>query len=109
MTAIMSRLSWLTRISALVFVATGGHLAGTGYTVGSLFGTGRGQLVVAMLVLWFVLTGLVEMGSKRLRGASTVADVEAAIASARPIWLAAGAVAVLLLADAGLLAAGITW
>ena len=109
MTAITTRLSWLTRISALVFVATGGHLAGTGYTVGSLFGTGRGQLVVAMLVLWFVLTGLVEMGGKRLRGASTVADVEAAIASTRPIWLAAGVIAVLLLVDAGLLAAGISW
>src|SRR6056297_986991 len=29
MAAITNRLSWLTRISALVFVATGGHLAGT--------------------------------------------------------------------------------
>ncbi|MFW5978035.1 MAG: transporter [Halohasta sp.] len=109
MATISSRLSWLTRISAVVFVATGGHLAGTGYTVESLFSTGRGQLVVAMLVLWFVLTGLVEMGSKRLRDASTVADVEAAIESARPIWLAAGAIAVFLLVDAGLLAAGVTW
>lgn len=109
MTTISNRLSWLTRISALVFVATGGHLAGTGYTVGSLFGTGRGQLVVAMLVLWFVLTGLVEVGSKRLREADSVANVEAAIASTRSIWLAAGGIAVLLLVDAGLLAAGITW
>ena len=109
MTAITTRLTWLTRIAALVFVATGGHLAGTGYTVGSLFGTGRGQLVVAMLVLWFALTGLVEVGSKRLRDASTVADLEAAIASTRPVFLAAGGFAVLLLVDAGLLAAGITW
>ena len=109
MAAITNRLSWLTRISALVFVATGGHLAGTGYTAESLFSTGRGQLVVAMLVLWFVLTGLVEVGCKRLGGSAAADDVGAAVDSTRPIWLAAGAVAVLLLVDAGLLAAGISW
>src|SRR6056297_1701706 len=109
METISTRLSWLTRISALVFVATGGHLAGTGYSAESLFGTGRGQLVVAMLVLWFVLTGLVEVGCKRLGGSTAADDVGAAVDSTRPIWLAAGAVAVLLLVDAGLLAAGVTW
>ena len=109
METISTRLSWLTRISALVFVATGGHLAGTGYSAESLFGTGRGQLVVAMLVLWFVLTGLVEVGCKRLGGSAADDDVAAAVESTRPIFLAAGVVAVLLLVDAGLLAAGVTW
>ena len=109
MAAITTRLAWLTRISAVVFVATGGHLAGTGYTAESLFSTGRGQLVVAMLVLWFVLTGLVEVGCKRLGGSAAADDVGAAVESTRPIWLAAGAVAVLLLVDAGLLAAGVAW
>ena len=109
METVSSRLSWLTRISAVVFVATGGHLAGTGYTAESLFSTGRGQLVVAMLVLWFVLTGLVEVGCKRLGGSAADDDVAAAVESTRPIFLAAGVVAVLLLVDAGLLAAGVTW
>jgi uncharacterized membrane protein len=107
METISSRLSWLTRLSAVVFVATGGHLAGTSYTAESLFGTGRGQLVVAMLILWLVLTALVEIGCKRLGGSAAAADVDAAVDTTRPIFLAAGAVAVLLLVDAGLLASDI--
>jgi uncharacterized membrane protein len=107
METISSRLSWLTRLSAVVFVATGGHLAGTSYTAESLFGTGRGQLVVAMLVLWLVLTALVEIGCKRLGGSAAANDVDTAVDTTRPIFLAAGAVAVLLLVDAGLLASNI--
>ena len=109
MSTITTRLAWLTRISALVFVATGGHLAGTRYTSETLFSTGRGQLVVAMLVLWLVLTALVEIGCKRLGGSDAPANVQTAVENTRPIFLAAGAVAVLLLVDAGLLAAGVTW
>ena len=109
MSTITTRLAWLTRISALVFVATGGHLAGTRYTSETLFSTGRGQLVVAMLVLWLVLTALVEIGCKRLGGSDAPANVQTAVDNTRPIFLAAGAVAVLLLVDAGLLAAGVSW
>ena len=109
MSTITTRLAWLTRVSALVFVATGGHLAGTGYTSATLFSTARGQLVVAMLVLWLVLTALVEIGCKRLGGSDAPANVQTAVENTRPIWLAAGAVAVLLLVDAGLLTAGVTW
>lgn len=109
METISTRLSWLTRISAVVFVATGGHLAGTGYTAESLIGTGRGQLVVAMLVLWLVLTGLVEIGCKRLGGSAAAANVDTAVDTTRPVFLAAGGVALLLLVDAGLLAAGVSW
>ena len=109
MSTMTTRLAWLTRISALVFVATGGHLAGTRYTSETLFSTGRGQLVVAMLVLWLVLTALVEIGCKRLGGSDAPANVQTAVDNTRPIFLAAGAVAVLLLVDAGLLAAGVTW
>ena len=109
MSTMTTRLAWLTRISALVFVATGGHLAGTRYTSETLFSTGRGQLVVAMLVLWLVLTALVEIGCTRLGGSDAPANVQTAVDNTRPIFLAAGAVAVLLLVDAGLLAAGVTW
>jgi len=109
MSTITTRLAWLTRISAVVFVTTGGHLAGTGYTAESLFATGRGQLVVAMLVLWLVLTALVEIGCKRLGGSAAADTVATGVESTRPIFLAAGAVALLLLVDAGLLAAGVSW
>jgi len=109
MSTMTTRLAWLTRISAVVFVATGGHLAGTRYTSETLFMTGRGQIVVAMLVLWLVLTALVEIGCKRLGGSDAPQNVETAVDNTRPIWLAAGVVAVLLLVDAGLLAAGVNW
>jgi len=102
-----TRLVWLTRIGALVFVATGGHLAGTSYTAETLFSTGRGQLVVAMLVLWFVLTGLIEISVKRFDRAAETDGVEAAVASTRPLFGIAGLLAVLLLVDAGLLTANI--
>ena len=109
MSTMTTRLAWLTRVSAVVFVATGGHLAGTRYTAETLFSTGRGQLVVALLVLWLVLTALVEIGCKRLGGSAASSNVEAAVENTRPIWLAAGGVAVLLLVDSGLLAAGVNW
>ena len=109
MSTMTTRLAWLTRVSAVVFVATGGHLAGTRYTAETLFSTGRGQLVVAMLVLWLALTALVEIGCKRLGGSKASPNVQQAVDDTRPIWLAAGGLAVLLLVDAGLLAAGVSW
>lgn len=61
--AITSGLRWLTRIGAVVFVATGAHMAATipTYADGGLFTTSKGYAVLAMLVLWFVVTGLIEV------------------------------------------------
>lgn len=108
MTAITSRLVWLTRISALVFITTGGHLAGTRYTGETLFSTGRGQLVVTMLVLWLALTALIEIGVKRFDRSAAAADVPTAIDDTRLIFLLAGVLAAALLVDAGLLATGVS-
>ncbi len=107
MSLVTNRLVWLTRISAIVFVATGGHLAGTAYTAGSLFGTPRGQLVVAMLVLWFVLTGLIEVSVKRFDRLAEREGIGSAVNGTRGLFVAAAAVAVLLLVDAGLLTANV--
>ena len=108
MTAITSRLVWLTRSSALVFITTGGHLAGTRYTGETLFSTGRGQLVVTMLVLWLALTALVEIGVKRFDRSVAAADVPTAVDATRWIFLLAGVLAAALLVDAGLLATGVS-
>jgi len=59
--ALSSGLRWLTRISAVVFVVTGGHMAATRYGDGALLSTPRGHAVLGMLVLWLVATGLLEM------------------------------------------------
>lgn len=96
------RLVLLSRVSSIVLLLTGGQMAGAGYTVGTLTGSGRGHLVLAMVVLWFLLAALVEVGTRRLDGP----DVVEGATAARPFYLAAVAVAVLLLLDGGLLAGG---
>ncbi len=101
LSAVVSRLRWITRIGALVFVATGGHMAGQLYTAETLFGTGRGHLVLTMLALWFVITGLVEVGSGK---ATADGDVAKTVADAKPFLYAAAALSVGLVITAGLLA-----
>jgi len=103
---VISKLRTLTRVSAVVFLLTGGHLAGTQYTSESLFSTGSGHLVLTMLVLWLVLTGLVEVGSGKFLDGLDELKVREPAREARPFLLGGALVAVLLLVDAGLLAAG---
>ena len=92
---VLNRLAWVTRASAVVLLLTGGHLFAADYSVGGLTASTRGWLVVAMVVLWLALTGLVEAGVAR--GEEAGARL-----------LQGGAVlATLLLVDAGLLAAGV--
>lgn len=64
--AMASTLRNYSRAAAVLLVLTGGHLAATKYTAESLTGSGRGHLVLTMLGLWFVTTGLVEVGSGKL-------------------------------------------
>lgn len=95
-------LRYISRASALVLlltVLTGGHLAGTRYTVESLTGTTAGWAVLTMLVLWAVLTGLVEVAASKYQAGGPDA--------ASGLFRAAGVVAALLLIDGGLLAAGL--
>ncbi len=100
---VTGRLRWISRISALLLFASGGHLAGTRYTVGSLFGSAQGHLVLLMLALWFVLALLVELGSKKLVTGFADRKVRQPANEARPYFLAASIVGVLLFLDAGLL------
>lgn len=100
---ITSRLQWLSRLSALLLFVSGGHLAGTRYTVDSLFGSAQGTLVLAMLSLWFLLALLVELGSKKLATGFAQKKVRQPAGEARPYFLAASLVGVLLFVDAGLL------
>lgn len=104
---IVSRLQWITRISALLLLISGGHLAGTLYTVETLTGTVGGYLVLAMLVLWLVLTGLIEVGSKKLASGLANRKLREPARAARPFYYGAAVVAILLLINAGLLAAGV--
>ncbi len=101
--ALSGKLTTVSRASALLLLLTGGHMAGTQYTTESLFGTFPGYNVVAMVVLWFLLAGLVEVGTSRLSDGTGRDKVREPAAAARPFMLAASAAAVLLLVNAGVL------
>lgn len=104
---VADRLTTLSRASALLLFVTGGHLAGTGYTVETLTGTTRGFLVLAMLGLWFVLAALVEVGASRLTDGASREKVREPARAARRLFQAATVVAVALLVVGGLLAGGL--
>lgn len=103
--SLVSKLQWITRGSALLLFITGGHLAGTGYTVESLTGSGMGHLVLTMLALWLGLAAVVEIGSAKAQRGVDAKKIREPARDARPFYLAAAVLAVGLLVVAGLLGA----
>jgi hypothetical protein len=104
---ITGSLTTLSRVSVLLLLVTGGHLAGTLYTVETLTGTTRGYLVLAMVGLWLVMAGLVEVGGSRMREGLAADKIRTPARESRPFYRGAAVVAVLSLVDAGLLAGGV--
>jgi uncharacterized membrane protein len=105
LSAIAGKLTTVSRASALLLLVTGAHLGVVRYTVGSLTGSVSGYLVIAMIVLWFALAGLVEVGTSRLTEGTERSKVREPARTARPLLLGASLVSVLLLVDSGLLIA----
>jgi uncharacterized membrane protein len=105
--AIIGRLQLVSRASALLLLLTGGHMAGTRYTVESLTGSERGHAVLAMVALWFLLAALVEVGSARVRAETGDKKVRKPAREQKPLFYAATLVGALLLVDAGLLSSGV--
>ena len=85
--SVVSKLQWVTRISALLSFVTGGHLAGTQYTVGTLTGTTSGYLVLAMLALWLGLAAVVEIGSAKAGRGIENDKIREPARDARPFYL----------------------
>ena len=100
---VAKRFTYLTLASVGVLFLTGGHMAGTRYTFESLQGTGRGHLVVTMLGLWFVLAGLLHVGTHGLTDELDSGSVESAVAATATWFNASAVVALALLVVAGLL------
>jgi hypothetical protein len=92
-----------SRVASLVLLLTGGHLAGTRYTAETLFGSTRGYLVVGMVVLWLVMTGLIEVGTGRLADGLDARKVREPARAATPFLAAAAAAGVALLVIGGVL------
>lgn len=103
--AVAGSLRTVSRVSALVLILTGSHMAASVYTSDTLTGTTSGYLVLGMVALWVVLIGSVEIGTGRLLDGTDRTKVREPARSARPILLLASAAAVLLLVIAGLLSA----
>ena len=101
--SVVSKLQWVTRVSALLMLVSGGHLAGTGYTVGSLTGSTRGYLVLVMVALWLGLAATVEIGSARAQRGVDNRKIREPARDARPFYLVAALLAVGLLVVSGLL------
>ncbi|MDR9381519.1 MAG: transporter [Natronomonas sp.] len=100
---IVSKLQWVTRISALLSFVTGGHLAGTLYSAETLTGTPSGYLVLTMLALWLGLAALVEIGSAKANRGVAEKKIREPARNARPFYRLAALFAVGLLVVAGLL------
>ena len=101
--SVVSKLQWVTRVSALLMLLSGGHLAGTEYTVESLTGSPRGYLVLTMAALWLGLAATVEIGSARAQRGVDDEKIREPARDARPFYLTAAVLAVGLLVVSGLL------
>lgn len=98
---ISGKLTTISRVSGVVLLLTGGHLAGTRYTADRLFATTNGQLVILMVVLWLVLMALVEVGSKRFESGLNGKKLREPAADALGLYRIAALVAIALLVVAG--------
>jgi len=105
--AVAGKLKTVSRASAAVLFLTGGHMAAAaaGYTVESLTGSSRGHLVLTMILLWFLLAGLVEVGGSKLTEGTKQNKVREPARNASRFLQGSAVVAVLLLVDAGLIVA----
>ncbi|MFB6206807.1 MAG: CopD family protein [Haloglomus sp.] len=102
---VFGRLTTLSRGSAVVMLLTGGHMAAQLYSFAGLTGRPRGHLVLTMTLLWLVLAALVEVGNARMQDGLEAKKVRTPAQEAGRFYRAAGVVALLLLVDAGVLAA----
>ncbi|MES3517416.1 MAG: transporter [Natronomonas sp.] len=101
--SVVNKLRWITRISALVTLLSGGHLAGVLYTTATLTETTRGYLVIAMLVFWLGLAATIEIGSSRAMAGVDAKKIREPARDAKPLYYAACVLAIGLLVTAGLL------
>ena len=106
LSAIAGKLTTVSRASALLLLVTGAHLGVTRYTVGSLTGSVSGYLVIAMIVLWLALAGLVEVGTSKISDGLAERKLREPANNARPFFLAGSVAALGLLVVAGLLLGG---
>lgn len=95
------RFSRFSQVAPVVMLLTGGYMAGQAYSGVSLLGNFRGNLVLAMVVLWLVLSALTNVSSRRLVGSVESVGAERAANDASMPFYAATVVALALLLVGG--------
>ncbi|SNZ12459.1 Copper resistance protein D [Natronoarchaeum philippinense] len=100
-------LTTITRVSSLLLLLSGSLMASSFYTASGLFSTGRGHLVLTMVALWLVLTGLLEMTTRRLEDGLQAQRVRAPADETETWFRAASVVGFALLTIAGILSSGL--
>lgn len=106
--AILDRTTTVSRISSVVMLLTGGHLAAaySGLEFSGIGTSARWTFVLVMIALWFVLAALVEIGASRMQDGLEQKKVRAPARNHRAFFLAASVVGVLLFLDAAVLSTG---
>lgn len=109
---VIDRLVTLSRLSAVILLLTGLYVLYTAILGGTLaldplLESGRGHLVLTMLLLWLGLMATIEIGSSRLRDGLAANKLREPAREALPWYRAAAAIAVLVSGVAGLLSAGV--
>ncbi|AGB15174.1 hypothetical protein Halru_0541 [Halovivax ruber XH-70] len=102
---LLRTLKRISRVSSLVLLLTGGHLAGRIYTSESLVSTTNGQLVVLMTLLWLVLTALVEIAASRFETGLDAKQLREPARDSLFLFRAAALVSLALLLVAGAISA----
>lgn len=111
---IVDRLLTLSRAAAVVVLATGLYVLyrdylGDGLDPGPLVETGRGHLVLTMIVLWVALIGTLEVGSSRLLDGLDAGKHREPARDALRWYRASALVGVLVVVVGGLLIAGVSF
>lgn len=103
LTLITQRFSYLTIAAVFLLLFSGGHIAGNTYEVETLTSTMRGNLVLTMVGLWFVLAVVLFIGYRRLTNLPPEETAVTAATKARPCFLGGSVVSIALLVVAGIL------
>lgn len=98
---VTGRFARFSQVAPVVMLLTGGYMIGQGFSGVSLLESFRGTLVLAMVVLWLVLSALTNVSSRRLVGSVESAGAGRAASDTSMLFSLAAVVALALLLVGG--------
>ncbi len=108
LSTLVGRTVWISRLGAAAMFLTGTHMMATMDYVDTevLLENRYGQAVLAMIVLWLALIGIVEVASRRIRSGLDANLLREPARDGRTWFLVATAVGVLLFLDGAAITTG---